>query len=160
MDMAAIDWRPAAVFVQAGPSLRGSNVLGVGARWPQDWQALDGRLGLALELSANAWSARREAGGRHGFLQLTAVPVFRWRADAAGSPWFLEAGIGVSYHPRNYVVKSSRQETRWNFNDVLGIGRSFGPHEAALRLSHFSNAGLSKPNPGDTSVSLRWSWRY
>ena len=155
-----MDWRPAAVFVQAGVSDRGSSVAGVGARWPLGWQGLGGRLGLAVEAGVSAWSARQEAGGRQETLQLTATPVFRWRSDAGASGWFLEAGIGVSYHTRHYVAKSARQASRWNFNDVLGLGRSLGPHEIGLRVTHFSSAALAEPNPGDTSVSLRWSVQY
>lgn len=160
MDLAATDWRPAAVYVQAGVSSRGSGLAGVGARWPTGWQPMGGRLALALEVGLTGWSARQETGVRQESMQLTVTPVFRWRGAAGTSPWFLEAGIGVSHHTRDYVAKTAHQGTRWNFNDVLGVGRRFGSHEVALRLAHFSNGGFTKPNPGDTSVSLRWSVGY
>ena len=162
MDLAtaATDWRPAAVFLQAGASERGSAVAGVGARWPLDRHGQDRRLAMAVEAGVVTWSARQDSGGREKTLQLTVTPLFRWRGGSGASPWFLEAGIGVSYHTRHYVAKSARQASRWNFNDVLGVGWSVGAHEVGLRLTHFSCAGLAKPNPGDTSVSLHWSVRY
>ncbi len=158
MDLAAADWRPAAVFVQAGTSDRGATVAGAGARWPLACPALGPRVGLALELGLARWSAPQEAGGRRAFVQFTATPLLRWRGHT--SPWFLEAGIGVSYHARDYVAKAAHQGTRWNFNDVLGVGLNLGAHEVGLRVAHFSNAGLKEPNPGDSSVSLRWSLSY
>lgn len=155
----AVDWRPAAVFVEAGLSARDSDVAGAGARWPWKWQAdgLGGKLSLATEVALHRWSAPQTAGGKRRTTQLTATPVFRWRGAGGASPWFLEAGIGLSYHNQEYVVGAAHQETRWNFNDVIAVGRSFGAQEVSLRAAHFSNAGLKTPNPGDTSVSLRWS---
>jgi lipid A 3-O-deacylase len=43
--------------------------------------------------------------------------------------------------------------------DHVGIGCEFGAvrrREAALRIEHFSNAGVDHPNPGDNFVQLRW----
>ncbi len=162
MDMGAVDWRPAAVYVEAGGAERGSAVAGAGARWPARWQAsgLGGRFVLGLEVAVHRWSARREAGDRQGSVQFTATPVVRWHGEGGASPWFLEAGIGLSYQHRAYEARGAHQSTRWNFNDVLGLGRRDGPHEVSLRLTHFSNAGLRKPNPGDSSLSLRWGYLY
>lgn len=158
----AVDWRPAAVFVEAGLSARDSNVAGVGARWPWRWQAdgLGGTLSLATDVGVSRWSAPQTAGGKRSVLQLTATPVFRWRPAGGASPWFLEAGIGLSYHDRDYIAKDAHHGTRWNFNDVVAVGRSFGAHEVSLRAGHFSNASLKTPNPGDTTVSLRWSGSF
>ncbi len=164
MDLAAVDFdaRPAAVFVDAGASSRGAQVVGLGARWPSGWQAqaLGGKLGLALEVGVHAWSVRQDTGDRQRSVQFTATPVIRWRGQDGASPWFIEVGIGLSYHDKAYGVKSAHQSTRWNFNDVIGVGRHIGQHELGLRLTHFSNAGLRKPNPGDSSVSLRWGYVY
>jgi Lipid A 3-O-deacylase (PagL) len=35
-----------------------------------------------------------------------------------------------------------------------------GEHELALRLQHFSNGGIRRPNPGETFLQLRYAWRY
>lgn len=134
--------------------------MGAGARWPVRGLSLGPSLALALEVGLAAWSARQDAGDRQESLQLTATPVFRWRGATGTSPWFVEAGIGLSYHHRDYVAKSAHQRTRWNFNDVLGVGRNFGTQEVSLRVTHFSNGGWRRPNPGDTSALLRWSIDY
>lgn len=161
MDL-AVDWRPAAVYVEAGVSARDSDVVGAGARWPSGWQAegLGGKFSLATDVGLNRWSAPQTGAGKRSFTQLTATPVFRWRGAGGASPWFLEAGIGLSYHNKEYVAKDAHHGSRWNFNDVLAAGYSFGKHEISLRASHFSNAGLKNPNPGDTIVSLRWSGSF
>lgn len=162
MDAATGAWPPAAFFVEGGTSDRGSAVVGAGVAWPLRWQGegLGGRLSLAMEAALHAWSARQAEGGRQRSMQVSATPVVRWRGDGGASPWFLEAGVGLSYHGRDYVSKDDHQSTRWNFNDVIGFGRVVGKHEVGLRLAHFSNSGLRKPNPGDTSVSLRWAFRF
>lgn len=135
---------------------------GAGVRGPSIWQAqfLGGNVGLGLEVGIHAWSAQQGAGRRQHTVQAVAMPIFRWRGDGGGSPWFLEAGVGLSYHNKEYEAKSAHQSTRWNFNDVIGVGRSFRSHEVGLRLSHFSNAGVQHPNPGDTRLALRWGYHY
>lgn len=153
---------PAVFFVEGGISDRGSALAGAGAGWPLHWQAhgLGGKLSLVMEAAVHAWSAPQSDGSRRRSAQVTATPVFRWRGDNGASPWFLEAGIGLSFHSRDYIVKNDHQSTRWNFNDVFGIGRVFGAHEVGLRVAHFSNGRLRNPNPGDTGISLRWACRY
>jgi len=49
--------------------------------------------------------------------------------------------------------------TSFNFGDHVGVGYSFGAakkNEIALRLEHFSNAGIKHPNPGQNFVELRY----
>jgi lipid A 3-O-deacylase len=46
---------------------------------------------------------------------------------------------------------------------VIGMGRSFGGHgknEISLRLQHFSNGGIKKPNPGENFVRVRYTRRF
>nr|WP_311732042.1 acyloxyacyl hydrolase [Variovorax paradoxus] len=55
------------------------------------------------------------------------------------------------------------QRTRFQFTEQLGIGRNFGAqgeHELSLRLRHFSNAGIRKPNPGENFVRVRYLYRF
>lgn len=155
MDLAA-DQPPAlAWFVEAGRSAREAGVAGLGLRWAWDPLRTLPRVRGATELALNRWSAPTPQGRQHP-LQLTLVPVLRW-TPAAGSPWFVEAGIGLSWHDRHYTAGETQQSTRWNFQDVLAAGRGLGAgQEVSLRYSHVSNAGLRKPNPGEDRLTLRW----
>ena len=56
--------------------------------------------------------------------------------------------------------ETKRFTTTFNFVDVIGVGRSFGPsrtQELGLRLQHVSNAGIRVPNPGQNFVQLRYA---
>jgi lipid A 3-O-deacylase len=49
------------------------------------------------------------------------------------------------------------------FRRLVAVGRSFGAvrqHQVSLRVQHFSNAGIKKPNPGENFVQLRHAWRF
>jgi len=44
----------------------------------------------------------------------------------------------------------------------VGIGRRFGDrgrHEISMRVEHFSNGSIKKPNPGENFLQLRYT-RY
>lgn len=149
------------LFVDGGPTAHDGHVVGLGLRWPSGWQAQrwGAQWSLATDLSLRRWSASL-AQGRDTTLQLALAPVLRWRPDAGRSAWFVEGGIGLSLHDSRYERDGQRMSTRWNFQDMLGVGRSLGERqELSLWLVHVSNAGLRKPNPGEEMLLLRWSMR-
>lgn len=114
------------------------------------------------ELFASHWSARLGE-RRRGFTQLGVMPVLRYRFAEGRSPWFAEGGVGLSYLDGLYQRDDKRFSTRFNFNDVLGVGRNFGEqreHELTLRFVHVSNAGIKEPNPGENFVQLRYARRF
>jgi len=50
-----------------------------------------------------------------------------------------------------------------NFGDHIALGLRLGDrqeHELQLRVEHFSNAGLRKPNPGENFGQVRYVWRF
>lgn len=100
-------------------------------------------LGLQVhnELSLSHWS------GDGNSWQASYVPLLRYGRRA-----YIEGGIGVTYFDRRYGGMSSR----WMFADHLGVG--YGP--LGLRLSHFSNAGIKKPNPGLNMLSITFTSRF
>ncbi len=133
---------------------------GVGLR--SAWRSVESTgLAWAGEASLRRWSAPVDGDGRDLVWQAAAQPLVRWRADpAVGQGWFIEGGIGLSLHGHAYRAGSVRQGSRWNFQDVLALGYRpalWPGHEVSLRLAHFSNAGLRRPNPGEESLTLRWS---
>lgn len=153
---------PDAFFVEAGRSARDTGIGGAGLRWSWDWQALrwGGQFSGGTELSLSYWHAQT-ADGRQGMAHLALVPLLRWRPRDGSSPWFVEAGIGLSLHQRNYEAQDARMSTRLNFYDVLAVGRNLGPgQELSLRGVHVSNGGVRRPNPGADIILLRWTRRY
>ena len=62
-----------------------------------------------------------------------------------------------------YKTPDRTFSTAFQFTEVLGVGRSFcenGKHELTLRLQHFSNAGIKKPNPGENFVRVRYTYHF
>jgi lipid A 3-O-deacylase len=95
--------------------------------------------------------------------QAGVTPVVRWHPPSWGGDWYVEGGIGANLLLPIYRSRDKRFSTAFNFGDHIAIGRRFGPsrqHEMALRIQHFSNAGIKDPNPGEDFVQLRYSHRY
>jgi len=156
---------PSSAFVQAG-SGNDTRSLAVGLAWDWDrrWALGPGQLGGYVELALSQWRYDSAIGaGKDQLTQMALTPVFRWRLDGGASPWFLEAGVGLSLTSVLYQTQAKRFSTRFNFGTHLGVGRNFGPHgehELSLRLEHFSNAGIRHPNPGENFVQLRYAYRF
>jgi hypothetical protein len=155
--------KPDAVFLQQAESARSrSSTLGLSWDLPAQWDWAGGRLSSYVEASVARWSVENPQGGRDtaAVTQIGFTPVLRWQP--AASPWFAEAGIGLNLIGPTYRAGRKRFSTAFNFGDHLAVGRQFGDgnrQEVALRLQHFSNAGIKKPNPGEDFVQLRWSVR-
>lgn len=159
---AAQGLRPATAFVQGGVGKYGLGALSAGVAWPWAWRTslLGGELTARTELFATAMRAHEAGGGNQSFLQLGLVPMVRYGFDGGRSPWFVEAGIGLSVMDRLYATPERSLSTRWNFSDNFAVGRSFGAngqHEVSLRWQHTSNAGIKKPNPGLDLLMLRYA---
>ncbi len=158
--VAAQDFRPSGYYVQGGGGEDQTYNATVGLTWPWAWRrnlmGID--LGGVTEAYVSHWSALA-VDGRRGFTQVGLVPMLRLRLNA-GSPWFAEAGIGISAMDKRFVTSTKELSTSFNFVDVLGVGRSFGAvrqQELGLRIQHVSNAGIKSPNPGHNFVMLRYS---
>lgn len=84
-------------------------------------------------------------GSRTNIWQISLTPMVRWWIN---HQWYIEAGIGATMmsHTRFADKKIS---TMYQFGDHIGIARTFGNDwRVGLRLSHFSNASIKRPNPG------------
>lgn len=160
---AALQVPAASVFIDAGVLARDAQALEVG--WRRPWSRphndeRSARWSGATELAVlRGWlPALKQAQGRREFTQLLLVPVLRWEIRPAPSPWFVEAGIGLSVLDRRYQLRQTPQASRWNFEEVVAVGYRLGQgHELSIRLSHFSNGGLRHPNPGGERLTVRWS---
>lgn len=153
---------PDAAFAQLGDGAHVQS-LTLGASWDWNWQHRlpGGLLTARTDLEVGRW----RTGGcecDRNFTRAGVTPVLRLRPDAAAQ-WFVEAGVGANAIWPLYRKGSRRFSTLFNFGDLVAVGRSFGAahqHEISLRLEHFSNADIKKPNPGENFVQLRYAWRF
>jgi hypothetical protein len=155
--------RPSTVFAQAGVAEH-AHALVAGLTWDSAWQRR-WRLGQARlywEASLGRWTATHEHRDSSGLItQIGLTPVLRIE-PSRGTAWFFEAGIGVNVLTPIYQNGGKRFSTAFNFGDHLALGRRFGEggrHEIAVRIQHFSNGGIRRPNPGEDFLQLRYSVR-
>lgn len=161
----ALDLRPDSASLQAGPGRDGAASVTAGIAWDWGWKRDWAWVHASgqTELFASAWRAHDFEGGHQWFGQAGVLPTLRLRFDEGRSPWFAEAGIGLSWLGRHYITPHKQMGSRFNFIDVVGVGRNFGSdgrHELSLRYTHVSNAGLREPNPGEDFVVLRYARRF
>lgn len=153
-----------AFIAEGGVSVHGSYSLTAGITWDWRWRTVTahGEWTGMTEVFASHWNSPVPE-GRETLTQVGVLPVFRMRFDQGRSDWFMDLGIGLTYSDRLYRRRSKQFSTRFNFEDMIGVGRSFGAqreHDLSLRLAHISNAGIRNPNPGENFVQLRYARRF
>ena len=151
--------RPSGYFAQASALGGGDWSVGAGVIWPLAWQTSvwGNPVSSLAEASINHWQTRG-TGHSNGFTHFALVPLLRVRFG--DSPWFADAGIGVSLTDQLFVTQTKQFTTKFNFVDVVGLGRSFGVdrrQDLSLRVQHVSNAGIRVPNPGQNFLQLRYA---
>ena len=157
-----MDLMPSGAFVIGSVAPHSTDTIGVGAIWPWAWrkQAAGGEFSGITEAYVSYWKADAFAGGRESLTQIGVVPMFRYRSEQGRSPWFAEAGIGLSTMNNLYTTPHKQFSTRFNFVDSIGVGRSFGAqqqHELGVRITHMSNGSIKHPNPGENFLQLRYA---
>jgi lipid A 3-O-deacylase len=151
--------RPAGYFVQGGVAQGRVWSATAGLVWPWQGRLFGHQFSGITEAFVSHWDAPG-AGGRSGFTQVGVAPLVRWNFGGGRSPWFAEAGIGLSAMDRHFVTPDKQFSTSFNFVDIVGAGRRFGAggkQELSLRLQHVSNGGYRKPNPGENFLQLRYA---
>jgi lipid A 3-O-deacylase len=158
---AAEGYLPGAFFVEGGLWTGRTWNGTAGLVWPWAWKSSLGR----AEVSAitEAYVSHWDTPGldsRRSFTQIGLVPLFRLHSEQGRSPWFAEAGIGLSTTDRHFETLDKHFTTNFNFVDVIGVGRVFGQarqQEFGVRIQHVSNAGIRVPNPGQNFLLLRYA---
>lgn len=138
-------------------------VLGVTAPIHFDASLPGTKVGAYWDLFAARLSASGPEGGHRLTTLIGLTPVFRFRFADGQSPWFADAGLGVSYSNRPYRSDVKEFSTRFNFGTGVGVGYSFGAareQEVSLRFQHFSNGGYREPNPGENYLQLRYAHKF
>ena len=154
---------PHAVFVQGGTWTHvRSATLGLTWDWAWHRDYGVGTLTGYTEVALARWRTNGRAVDA-GFTQAGVTPVLRLYPHGTGAGWFAELGIGANVIAPHYHNDTRVFSSTFNFGDHVGVGRRFGAnasHELALRFQHFSNAGISHPNPGENFVQLRYAYRF
>ncbi|MES2184361.1 MAG: acyloxyacyl hydrolase [Pseudomonadota bacterium] len=137
----------------------------VGVTKPIDWQRplWGGQATAYWDLYGSFLDSDGFRGDHHHTWLVGFKPVFRLRFDEGRSPWFTDAGIGVSYTDVLYRSNAKTFSTRFNFGTHLALGYSFGTQreqEISLRFEHYSNAHLETPNPGENYVQVRYAHSF
>jgi lipid A 3-O-deacylase len=134
------------VFVEAGYGDDSTSLLraGITYRW-RERPLRQGQWRLAgyWEIGAGLWDNFEETTADIGV-----TPVFRLQR----SQFYMEAGIGVHLV---HAHISTEGNIALQLGSHAGVGLHSGKYDFGLRLQHLSNAGLSKPNPGNNFFLVR-----
>lgn len=155
---------PTRVFVQAGFGEDNTRAYVAGVIWDWDWRKeyAFGTLTGFSDASFGRWST--EAGeGSTWATQIGLTPVLRFHPTVFKGRGFIEIGIGANVILPLYRSGDKSFSTEFNFGDHIAVGTLLGQrkqHELALRLQHFSNAGIDHPNPGENFVQVRYARRF
>ena len=115
------------------------------------------RLELTGVLGVSLWHAMH---GRQpaSVWQLSAIPMLRWWPSGQG--FYVAGGIGPTLFSHTRFADENIR-TALQFGSHLGVGYQFTPAvRVGVGVSHFSNAGIKKPNPGFTLLQLSYSYQY
>ncbi len=147
-------------------------VVRVAAQWDWDarWFESNGNhIGGHWDLSLAQWRGTRYRNipdARQDITTIGFTPVFRWQQDNKKG-FYVEGGIGIHLFSETYNndVKSNgvsrRLSTAFQFGDHLGLGYVFNNElDIGLRVQHFSNGGIKKPNDGLNMAVMRVSYRF
>ena len=153
---------PDRFFIKTGLAEKAA-AFSLGVGWDKSywlWSSLPDALSLAFEVEIGHWQTFRLRHEQAEFTQVGVTPMLRF--PLAASPqreWFVEGGVGFHFIVPLYHKQEKRFSTSFNFQDLLGLGVRFGStrrHELVLFASHFSNADINQPNPGEDFLQLRY----
>jgi hypothetical protein len=155
---------PRSVFLQGGAAEH-VDTYSLGVIWTLPWQHdfSFGRLATSGEASVGEWQTHGQRHRTSAFTQIGFTPTLRFYPDVGDGHSFVEVGVGANVIAPAYHTDGKRFSTQFNFGDHIGIGYEFGDshrQELALRVEHFSNAGIDHPNPGENFVQVRWVVRF
>lgn len=112
-------------------------------------------LDASLELSAGQARADHASTDR-SLWHVGLTPVVRWWFEPSTA---LEAGIGANVFSGTRLG-SKNISTAFQFGDFIGVMHHFehSPWIVGLRFTHYSNADIKRPNPGQDYLQLRVSY--
>ncbi|WP_296500958.1 acyloxyacyl hydrolase [Rhodoferax sp.] len=133
----------------------------VGAQW--DWerrwfQSNGTHLGGYWDLSLAQWRGthyQNIEGKTQDITSIGLTPVLRFQQDSKKG-FYAEARIGIHLLSELYDNDNNHLSTSFQFGDEVGVGYVFNNKlDIGLKLQHFSNGGIKKPNDGIDFTSIR-----
>ena len=128
--------------------------LGMQFDWDKSWLQSDvGRLTGYWSGAYTFWNGRKSANNN----SLSFSPVFVYEFAGQSVKPYVELGVGVALFS-NTQVEDNHLGSVFQFEDRLGFGLRFtGGHEVGIRVTHYSNAGMTNPNDGAESYALHYT---
>jgi lipid A 3-O-deacylase len=138
--------------------------LGVQFEWTSRWWKSNGTyVGGYWDATLSHWRGNRyrnEPGRIQNITSLGITPVVRFQNES-GKGVYAEGAIGLHYLSELYDNDGRRLSTRLQFGDHLAIGYIFENNwDLGLKLQHFSNGSVKKPNDGVNFVILRLAYLF
>lgn len=122
------------------------------------WQSNGTHVAMHWDLSLAQWRGtayQNVPGEKQNLTDIGLTPVFRFQRDSALG-FYLEAGIGVHLLSKLYDNDNRQLSTRFQFGDHIGVGYKFSNGwDTTLKIQHFSNGGIKRPNDGINFLVLK-----
>lgn len=138
----------------------------VGLQWKWDsswWKSNGTHLTGYWDATLAHWRGNRYGNRRGAIQSLTVIgltPVFRFEKES-GKGAYLEAGIGAHLMSGLYDNGGQQLSTAFQFGDHLAVGYVFdGGLDLKLKLQHFSNGSIKKPNDGVNFAVVSLSYPF
>lgn len=161
-----------AVTIGDSTNVQDAEVYRVAVQWDWDksWfnDLIEGwHLTGMWEASYNFWTGEpipEHTGDTHHSIHVAAIsPVFLYEQKRdKGWIFYIEAGIGFALLSGIDFIGRDMSSV-YQFEDRLGFGIRFGErqqNDINLRLMHYSNAEIQKPNRGFDSVMLTFARKF
>ena len=138
----------------------------VGAQWKWEkaWWPSNGRhIGGYWDATLAQWRGNRYQNMPGSTQSITAIgltPVFRFQNDSLLG-FYAEAGIGVHLLSELYDNNDRQLSTKFQFGDHIAVGYVFkNSADVRLKVQHFSNGSIKKPNDGVNFAVIRLSFAF
>jgi lipid A 3-O-deacylase len=122
------------------------------------WQSNGTHIAAHWDFSIAQWRGtayRNVKGDYQHITDIGVTPTFRFQSDSARG-WYLEGAIGYHLLSELYDNDGSKLSTAFQFGDHIGVGYVFANGwDASLKVQHFSNGGIKRPNSGANFLVLR-----
>lgn len=138
----------------------------LGAQWKWNsmwWRSNGTHIGGYWDASIAQWRGnqfRNISGNTQNISALGITPVFRFQNDTLKG-FYAEAGIGAYLLSELYDNNNHQLSTRFQFGDHIGVGYVFANNtDVSLKIQHFSNASIKKPNDGVNFAVVRVNFPF
>lgn len=122
------------------------------------WQSNGTHIAAHWDFSLAQWrgnSYQNVPGEHQNITVIGATPTFRFQRDSARG-FYLEGAIGYHLLSELYDNDDNKLSTAFQFGDHVGVGYVFNNGwDATVKIQHFSNGGVKRPNSGVNFLVLR-----